>query len=222
MRRDDKLKIFDKVEEPLIGNPFLIRYRSKLISQDLCNSVHEFYSVVEGDKKNSSVAEIGAGYGRLAYVFLTAFKNSSYCIVDISPALFVAQEYLSRMFPNERIFYFRPFGTFSEIKEEFEAARIRFIMAHQIEKIPEKYFDIVITVSSLHEMTREQIKNYFNQINRIGRDLVYTKQWRKSRTKDNFYIKENEYPVPANWQVLYKRRHPIQRMFFEALYKINI
>ncbi len=222
VRRGDKWGLLNKIEEPAVGNPFTIKYKGRLISQDLCNSVHEFYSIIgEDDKKNYSVAEIGGGYGRLAYIFLKSMSDSSYCIIDIPPALYVAQEYLSRVFPDEHIFYFRSFESFDEIKEEFEAARIRFIMAHQIEKIPEKYFDIVINISSLHEMTLEQIKNYFNQINRIGRNLVYTKQWRKSRTRDNFYIKENEYPVPANWQILYERRHPIQRMFFEALYRIH-
>ena len=221
--RGDKLGILGKIEEPMIGNPFIIKCKDRLISQDLCNSVHEFYSIVDGvkDKKNYSVAEIGAGYGRLAHIFLSTLKDSSYCIIDIPPALYVAQEYLSRIFPGEKIFYFRPFESFTEIKEEFEASRIRFIMAHQIKKIPTKYFNVVVSISSFHEMTREQIKNYFNQIDRTCKDCFYTKQWRKSRTKDNAYIKENEYSVPANWQILYERRHPIQRMFFEALYNIG-
>ena len=219
---NDILKILNHLEEPLIGNPFGIVYKNKIVSQDLCNSVHEFYSITQKTslKKNLEIAEIGAGYGRLAYVFLDTLPKSSYCIIDIPPALFIAQEYLSKVFPKERIFYFRPFTSFEEVKEEFESARIKFLMAHQIEYLPDKYFDLIITVSSLHEMTLEQIDKYVKHIGRLTYGYFYTKQWCRSRIKDNFYIKENEYPIPKNWRVIYKERHPIQSMFFEALYKI--
>jgi len=222
VRRGDKLGVLDKIEEPTIGNPFIIKYKERLISQDLCNSVLEFYSIVEsGDSLPSRIAEIGAGYGRLAYIFLKTLPESSYCVIDIPPALYIAQEYLSKIFPKDKIFFFRPFKSFEEIKNEFESARIRFLMPHQIEYLPERSFDAVASISSLHEMDREQIKNYIYQVERLIPKYFYTKQWRKSRVKDNNFIKEDEYPIPENWRVVYQRRHPIQRMFFEALYRIN-
>ena len=94
-------------------------------------------------------------------------------------------------------------------------------MAHQIEYLPDKYFDLTITVSSLHEMTLEQINNYIKHIDRLTHGYFYTKQWRRSRVRDNFYIKENEYAIPKKWQEIFKHRHPIQSMFFEALYKMS-
>ena len=219
---NDTLRILNRLEEPLIGNPFGVSYKSKFISQDLCNSVHEFYSITKkiSLKKSLEVAEIGAGYGRVGYVFLDTLPKSSYCIIDIPPALFIAQEYLSKVFPKEKIFYFRPFTSFEEVREEFESARIKFLMAHQIEYLPDKYFDLMITESSLHEMSREQINNYIKHIGRLTRGYFYTKQWRRSRTKDNFHIKEIEYPIPENWRTVYQHRHPIQNMFFEALYRM--
>lgn len=219
----DKFKLLDKLDEPLVGNPFLVEYKGKNISQDLCNSIHEFYSVFGSvnPQKLTNVAELGAGYGRLAYVFLKALPKSSYCIIDIPPALFISQEYLVKVFPKETIFCYRSFSSFKEIRREFEAARIKFIMAHQIELMPKKYFDLVISVSTLHEMTRKQIENYIYQIDRIANGYFYNKQWRKSYTKDNSRIKENEYPIPKKWQIVYQHRHPIQKLFFEALYKIT-
>ena len=106
-----------------------------------------------------------------------------------------------------------------EIKEEFEAARIRFIMAHQIEYLPKKYFNLTISISTLHEMTRKQISNYIKQINRLTNGYFYNKQWIRSYAKDNSYIREDEYPIPKNWRTIYQRPHPIQRLFFEALYE---
>lgn len=220
----DNLKILDKVEEPLLGNPFIVKYKGKSISQDLCNSVYEFYSFTQNTKfpKKIKAAELGAGYGRVGYVLLKTLPNSSYCVIDIPPALFIAQNYLSKVFPKEKIFKFRPFASFKKVKKEFEKSRIQILMPHQIELLPKNYFNLFINISSLHEMTREQIKNYIKQINRLCKGYFYTKQWSKSRTKDNLFIKEEEYPIPKKWKVIYKRtRHPIQSMFFDALYKIK-
>jgi len=219
----DKLKLFDRLKEPLIGNPFLVEYKNKYISQDLCNSIHEFYSISSkiNSQKLMHIAELGAGYGRLAYVFLKTLPKASYCIIDIPPALFISQEYLSKVFPKEKIFYFRPFSSFEEVRKEFDAARIKFIMAHQIKYLPDKYFNLMLSISTLHEMSRKQIKNYILQVNRLTNGYFYNKQWRKSYAKDNSYIREKEYPIPKSWLTIYQHRHAIQRLFFEALYRIS-
>lgn len=222
--QNDSLKILENTEEPRVGNPFMVKYKGKLISQDLCNSVYEFYSILKNLHlpEKIKIAELGAGYGRLGYVLLKTLPSSTYCVVDIPPALFIAQNYLSKVFPKEKIFKFRPFKSFKEIKKEFEQSRIRFILPYQIELLPKKYFDLFINISSLHEMTRGQIRNYIKQIDRLCKGYFYTKQWRKSRTKDNQFIKQNEYPIPKNWKVINSReRHPIQHMFFDSLYKIK-
>lgn len=220
----DANKILKNIGEPLIGNPILISYKNKLITQDLCNSVYDYYSIVREINlpKKPKIAEIGAGYGRVAYVFLSILTNSSYCIIDIPPALFIAQNYLSKVFPKEKIFKFRSFKSYEEIKKEFEESRIRFLMPHQIKLLPRKYFDLFINISSLHEMTREQIDDYIAEIDRLGKGYFYTKQWRRSRTKDNQFIKEEEYPIPRKWRIVNRNeRHPIQNMFFDVLYKIK-
>lgn len=226
VKETDRLGLLDKLPEPLEGNPFIVKYQDKLISQDLCNSVSEFYSINQGlndglvKSLKIDVCEVGAGYGRLAYVYLKVFPRTSFTIVDIPTALYLSQVYIKKIFPSEKIFYFRPFKAFKEIKKEFEAARIRFIMTPQLGFLPNRMFDQVINISSLHEMTREQIKYYLGEIDRLGKDKFYSKQWRQSRVKDNGYIKESEYPIPKSWKKIYQRQHPIQNMFFEALYTI--
>ncbi len=94
-------------------------------------------------------------------------------------------------------------------------------MAHQIEYLPNKSFDYTINISSLHEMTRLQIKKYIKQIDRVTKGYFYQKQWRKSRVSDNNYIREDEYPIPKKWKTIYHRRHPVQEWFFEALYQVR-
>lgn len=219
--RIDRLGLLKKISEPLLGGPFLVKYRNRLISQDLCNSIHEFYSITkEADiNKELKVGEIGAGYGRLAYVFLKALQKSSYCIIDIPPALYIAQEYLRKLFPREKIFLFRPFTNFEDIEHEFVNARVKFLLPYQIEYLPKSYFDIMINISSLHEMRRDQIDNYIKQENRLTQGFVYLKQWKKAKVKDNNFIREEEYSIPSRWKKIFRRTHPIQNLFFEALYK---
>lgn len=220
----DSLGLLKSIEEPQVGNPFNILYKDRTTSQDICNSIHEFYQSggnMAADGRAFNVVELGAGYGRLGYVFLKALPAATYCVVDIPPALNLAQEYLSAVLPGEKIFRFRSFDNFENVREEFESSRIRFLAAHQIELLPEKQTDLVLNISSLHEMTFAQIDNYLKQIDRICRGRFYSKQWRVSRAKVNgFVIRESEYPIPPSWKCLSHHQHAIQRMFFEALYEV--
>lgn len=220
----DHLKLLVNIKEPKIGNPFTIMYKGRLISQDLCNSVYEFYSIMDQIKysKVKNIAEIGTGYGRTSYVFLEENQNVNYTIIDIPPALYVSQWYLSKVFSNKKIFQYRKFKSFKNVKSEFESSRIRFLMADQIKLIPKKCFDLVINISSLHEMRKPQIKYYIGQINRICKGYFYTKQWIRSRVSDNNYIKRNQYPIPKSWKLINSRLpHPIQSWFFDDLYSIK-
>lgn len=220
----DKYKVLSKISEPKVGNPFLIHYRNSIVSQDLCNSVHEFYSATldQDIHKLNNIIEIGAGYGRLAYVFLKMLPETHYTIIDIPPALFVSQWYLSKVFPTSKIFSYRRFKSYKDIKKEFESSKIRFLMADQIELLPANSCDLMINISSLHEMKRNQIANFIRQIDRLTKGYCYIKEWHRSMTKDNSWIRQGEYPIPGGWEVARSRfPHPIQTLFFDTLYKIT-
>src|SRR5437764_1007152 len=67
--------LLDRIREPDVGNPISVRFGHLLITEDLCHSVEEYASIVTGlpaDLHVRRAMEIGAGYGRLAYVFATA------------------------------------------------------------------------------------------------------------------------------------------------------
>lgn len=222
----DKKNLLSKIQEPTFGNPNLVRrHDGELISQDLCNSIHEFYSITSGldhpEASFNTVLEIGAGYGRLAQVFLDTDQAKNYWIVDIPPALYVSQRYLSELYPDAKVFSYRPFSKFSEIAEELATCKIAFFSADQISLLPNKSVETVVCISNLHEMTREQISFYYEQIDRICTDYFYTKQWMKSIAKKNgFTIAKGDYPVKPHWSTSMDRRHPIQSWFFETLYRV--
>ncbi len=113
VERIDVEGLLNLISEPRQGNPFEIYLDGKLISQDLANSALEYYSIRENFNASKTekitFCELGAGYGRNAHVFLTTFPKGKYIVIDIPPALYVAQEYLSSVFPDKKIFTFRCF-----------------------------------------------------------------------------------------------------------------
>jgi len=212
--------------EPQEGNPFRIYRDGRLISQDLANSVLEYYSIREHfntpEHDTVRICELGAGYGRNAYVFVQALPKCKYIIIDIPPALYIAQRYLSSVFKQKKIFTFRRFEDYGQVHEELEQADLVFLLPHQAELLPRKSVDLFVNISSLHEMRMDQIRAYFNLIDRITKGNFYMKQWFVSRNPhDRIIIRHRDYPVPGNWNKVYLRKARVQVSFFEAMYGIN-
>ncbi len=225
VRRRDRRGILDRLEEPLLGEPVSAAYRGRRISQDLCNSVHELYSATAalpgGAPGAGGVLELGGGYGRVAWAFLEEFPQSRYILSDIPPALGIAQQYLSALFPDRRIFRFRHFDRHAEVAEELAGAQIAFLTPNQLELLEPLGVDLFVNVSSLHEMRPEQIAYYLGQVDRHCAGSFYTKQWLTWHNPvDDVTIRREDYPIPPHWEVVYSRRHPIQRAFFHALYRV--
>ncbi len=222
----DSEHLLTHTDEPMEGNPFRIFLNGKLISQDLANSVLEYYSICEHFKalKNTknTICELGAGYGRNAYVFMKALPNCKYIIIDIPPALYISQHYLTSLFRDKKIFIFRPFDRYSDVENELNEADIAFLLPHQAEMLPEKSVDLFINISSLHEMKMDQIHAYFKLIEKLTKGLFYTKQWWVSHNAaDGITITPKDYPVPTHWKKLYLREAKVQTYFFEAMYYLN-
>jgi len=214
-----------RLEEPLLGHPVYIDYRGRRVSEDLCNSVLEFAAITEAVPAGEpirSVIELGAGYGRLAWVFLSVLRDVRYLVVDIPPALAIAEQYLSALFADRRVFGFRRFDSFADVADEFEAAQIVFLTPNQLDLLPPQRTDLFVNVSSLHEMRPDQIEHYFAAIETHCAGRFYTKQWQRSINKhDGLVVSHDDYPVPAGWQVVFDRPHPVQVEFFEALYELS-
>lgn len=216
--------ILQSIEEPREGGPFEIRLRGKHISQDLANSALEFHSIMAPLVRRSeirTILELGAGYGRTAYVFLTLMPGTRYIIVDIPPALYIAERYLCNQFPNRRPFRFRPFHAFEEVKQEFQNADLVFLLSNQLDLLPAGCVDLFINISSLHEMRMDQIRYFFDAIDRLTTHFFYSKQWKLSTVPyEDIQIGEEDYPVKPEWEEVFHRDCNVQTQFFEALYRL--
>lgn len=202
--RKDKngLKLQQRLHEPTLGLPIEIWYQNRFISQDLANSIIECNSMLQGmDESLLRVAEIGAGYGRVGDVLLST-RHVKYVVFDIPPSLFIAQWYLENRHPGKTVFRFRHFDNFESIREEFEAADIVLCSINQIELIPEQYFDLVVNISSLHEMKCDQLLHILSQMYRVANKRVYLKQYRNYvNPYDGITVSESVYFVPEGWKI---------------------
>ena len=218
----DSSGLLATLEEPSLGNPIRVHRNGKLISQDIVNSIRERNSIVAAMEAESDMhfvlAELGAGYGRLGYVMLQT-TACRYFVFDIPPALHLSQWYLTTLFPERRPFLFRSFDAFEEIENELSQADIAFFTPNQLANFPSGYFDVFATISSLHEMRREQIIHYMGLMGRTTKSALYLKQQMDYvNPVDNLIVGKNDYPVPAGWSPKRERFDLINPGFFERTY----
>jgi putative sugar O-methyltransferase len=199
--------ILNRLSEPLEGNPLSCRFKGKEISQDLGHSILEFLSISKGVIDLSSletIVELGAGYGRTAYVFMSMLPKVRYIVVDIPPALYISQRYLSSVFPEKKVFKFRPFKEISEVIQEFNGCQVAFLLPSQLGLLPLKTIDLFMAIDSLHEMRLEQIKKYFILIEALTKKYFYFKCWKTTKIPcDDVVLTEKNYPVKQEWNKIF-------------------
>jgi putative sugar O-methyltransferase len=201
-RRQDELGVV-ALPEPELGDPLPVHWDGRLISQDLANSSLEANAIARALAGSSpeSIVEVGGGYGRTAYVLLKLYPKAAYTIVDIEPALTISRWYLTTLFPEARLHFVHP----------DEAWRLRAGSA-----------DLVVSVSSLQEMRRDQVEGYLELFDRIAAGgVVYLKQWERwTNPVDGMTFAFDDYPVPASWRVAFDEPAPVQTNFRQAAWRL--
>jgi len=176
--RVDPDHLAPRLAEPSLGNPIPIYLDDWMISQDIANSLREFrrFQCYLAGARRATLAELGAGYGRLGYVAITV-SSCRYWVVDIPPALAVAEWYLSNCFPDRRIFRWRPFTAWDTVATEVAQADIAFFTVDQLALFPERSVDVFASISTIHEMTPGQVEAYMALQFHATSRAVYTKNW---------------------------------------------
>jgi putative sugar O-methyltransferase len=167
-----------RLSEPRVGGPVPIYLEGRLISQDLANSLREFrpFQRFLTGSASATLAELGAGYGRLGCVAMAA-ASCRYWVFDVPPALAVSEWYLSTVFPNKRIFRWRPFEDWESVAAEIGQSDIAFFTVDQLASLPPRRVDVFASVSVIHEMTPAQVETYMRLQFRSAARAVYTKNW---------------------------------------------
>jgi len=177
------------------------------------NIVHSYYlyNILNGYldlTKKRRILEIGAGNGNLLSILHNASKNSNIIDVDLPETLAHAILYISDLFPDARILM--PHETKPHNIDDFDFVFLTPMQIHMIEDIA---VDLAINISSFQEMTHKQIEEYFQLIQRCGKNNSYfltSNRVEKIPSGPDVYEKEaleppnrfSEYPWSPNNNIL--------------------
>jgi putative sugar O-methyltransferase len=214
---EDKLGCLE-ILEPTLGNPLPIFYRGRLISQDLALSSLGLNLIASRLPMGRirKVLEIGAGYGRLAFLFRKIFPEIEYSILDISPALAISRNYLEGVFGGDAVSSYQLGGSWRP-----EEGRINFMVPRVIDDVPDGYFDLVINVSSFDEMRPEVVEDYFKSIARVGSGWMYLQGYEGSRAPGR-RIGLKDFPYGSDWSEVFGRQDPVEPRFIEKVMKKRV
>jgi SAM-dependent methyltransferase len=201
------------VPEPELGHPMPISLDRKKISQDIAMASLDLNNMAKCIPLRSKrrVLEIGAGYGRLAYLFRTLFPDVQYSIVDISPTLAISQNYLAETFGENDV---------ARFDQASPASRpFNFFLPHQLEAVPDRHFDLAINVSSFDEMPPEVSNAYLSTIGRVCRGHLFLSGYAHhggDRTGQGL----NDLSYNPAWKMIYNERHEIFPGWIEKVFEI--
>ena len=131
---------------------------------------NEIYgSILSGlldDVERPVVADLGAGYGKLAYFALRDMKESSFVDFDLPETLCLAAYYLMKSWPEKRTLLYGEGNYCEKAHENFD---LIFMPSFEIDKVGENSIDLFMNKNSLGEMTREAASNYVDHIAKTAR-----------------------------------------------------
>ncbi len=225
-RRRAPTWVADKLEEPMLGDPIAVLWRDRRISEDLANGLLEYGGIADhvppSRLEAGTLLEIGAGYGRFADVFLMANPFARVVIVDIPPALALSQAYLTARYPDLLTHRFERGLRTNELTAAISGRQLVFLTPNQFSMLDPMSADLVVNVSSLHEMRPDQVDEYFRLIDRHAHGgFFYTKQWADwFNEADVVRADRSLYRYPDSWICLFDRTPVAQPAFFESLFAL--
>ena len=162
---------------------------------------NDFYgsilSELVSDLEHPVVADLGAGYGKLAYFTLKNIEKSTFIDFDLPETLCLAAYYLMKCWPNKKTLLYGE-DTFSEnSKQKYD---LIFMPSNQIQYIGKNSVDLFINKNSLGEMSPNAASNYVNYISSATKYFFHLNhEINKNNFSDNSAsLLANEYPVPKD------------------------
>jgi putative sugar O-methyltransferase len=191
------------VDEPTEGNPPGTHIEGRLVTQDQLNALLDYQSISKCFDlvKARTVLELGAGYGRTAYRLLSLHPHLAYVVIDIPPALYVAQEYLPHQFPDKPAVPFSRTRERDEVKDAISNKALIFLTPDQLKLLDDRSIDLWIAIDNLQEMTMRQVSAYLDQIHRVARSLYFTYRPGTQMPFDEHTHDVRRWPIPATWKL---------------------
>ena len=188
---------------PGIGNPFGVLIEGTHIS---VGSEYSHYCAHRVDSQLDSgvatVAEIGGGFGGMAYYLLREGARVTYLDFDIPESIALASYYLLKAFPHLK---FLLYGEGELTKQSIALADVVLMPVFELATMPPESVDVTFSSHAMSDISPGAMVEYLNNIDRMTRHcLLYIGNSRASKSisdlvsqrYDSFELAETR---PSGW-----------------------
>lgn len=156
------------------------------------------------DEPRPVVAELGAGYGKLAYCMLCDLPSFCYVDFDLPETTCTAAYYLSKCFPNRRVLLYGE-SEFSEASLlDFD---LIFMPPWEIQRLGDRSVECFFNKNSLGEMRADAVHAYIGHIARTTRRHFFHMNHDRRRCEfgdGTTGLLGSEYPMPPNFRLVFR------------------
>ena len=153
---------------PETGNPWGVVLEDTLVRE---GAVYQHYCAQRIawllPAGRAAIAEIGGGFGGMAYYLLRDRPGTTYIDFDVPESIALASYYLLKSFPGLKVVLY---GEAELDAETISAADIILMPVSQLGRLPDQAVDLSFSSHALSDLKPEFMAEYLNDIGRITRN----------------------------------------------------
>lgn len=177
---------------PDIGNPFGVLIDGTLVRTG-AEYQHDCAQRVSGliESQNAIVAEIGGGFGGMAYYLLRDRKDITYIDFDVPESIALTSYYLLKAFPQ---LTFLLYGEQELTQETIARADVVLMPPYELEKMPACSVDITFSSHAISDLSETAMAGYLNHMAHMTRNAFLYIGTRQAAQSIGSLIKQNHLP----------------------------
>lgn len=163
--------------------------------------INNFLSNIKG---RQVIADLGGGYGKLAYYLIKNKKNFCFIDFDLPETLCLAAYYLMKTWPDKKTFLY---GENSFDKSCLDNFDFIFLPNYEIEKLNNNSVDIFLNKNSLGEMDPDSSKNYIKIISEKCKIFFHMNHetYRNHFDNEKCSLINSEYPISKDFNLILRQ-----------------
>jgi len=179
-----------------------------------------FLSGLINDKEHPVLADLGGGYGKLAYFTLRNIDRFTFVDFDLPETLCLAAYYLMKVWPDKKTLLYGEEDYSSEKHDQYDLV---FMPSYEICKVGRSSVDLFINKNSLGEMTKEAVNNYIDYIAGSTRYFFHMNHdiYPNVYSNSECGLLGYEYPVPMDKFKLVFRYFDADHILFQGGVNFN-
>jgi hypothetical protein len=168
------------------------------------------------------VAELGAGYGKLAYFTLRERNSFTFIDFDLPEVLCVAAYYLMNGYPQKRVLLY---GEKDLVTVPLQDYDLIFMPAYEISKLGSSTIDLFMNKNSLGEMSMAATEDFITHISRATKRYFFHMNHEINRNvydNNEYGLLGYEYPVPSDRFTLLFRYPDIGHLLYQGYLDLSM